>query len=476
MHELKPSTSRTGPTPTAPVVYLCWAVLQVGCSSESDPGSSAGGAGGADAAVVSDAGPSETGSGSCELGNACVASASCDGEAVGCATWAAPTNLVLSEGEIWGADLFKIGQGIKTFVGRTPLQVPQAANWIATMPPGAAATAIAVGENGTSYVVGSVTQNSHEDLMLAEYPYATQNTSSPTLLWKAGGTGHDRFDDVAVLPDGDVLAVGSITSGVDLGAGPKTTRGEHDSVVIRFTASGQIRDSLVFGSEGHDVATSVAVTKDGQFLVTGTFSGTIEVAGHSVASLGGSDVFVAKLDAGLKIEWLRRFGSSGVEGSPRVAWTTQPILAMTTQGKPPTCEDHDANTRLAVIGLSPSGDLRWRRTSEGAQFALHKLRASSGGRLWITGAVSGPASFGGAVFESVDAQDGFALLVDSGGCPLWHRTVGSVGGPEAVTEILDLGAGQVLFGGRFASSMDLGSGSIQVTQGGFLARMPHPVP
>jgi len=71
----------------------------------------------------------------------------------------------------------------------------------------------------------------------------------------------------------------------------------------------------ITGSAGTAIAQRVAVDTNGNTLVSGTFTGTVDLdpdVGQSLlTSAGGNDVFVAKYSAGNELLWARRFGGSG---------------------------------------------------------------------------------------------------------------------------------------------------------------------
>jgi hypothetical protein len=71
----------------------------------------------------------------------------------------------------------------------------------------------------------------------------------------------------------------------------------------------------ITGSAGTAIAQRVAVDVNGNTLVAGTFTGTVDLdprVGQSLlTSAGSNDVFVAKFSAANELLWARRFGGSG---------------------------------------------------------------------------------------------------------------------------------------------------------------------
>jgi hypothetical protein len=65
--------------------------------------------------------------------------------------------------------------------------------------------------------------------------------------------------------------------------------------------------------------TSTTTDESGALYVTGTFVGDTLIGDLVVASRGDKDVFLLKISAQQKLEWVRAVGSASVESSPRVS-------------------------------------------------------------------------------------------------------------------------------------------------------------
>ena len=58
---------------------------------------------------------------------------------------------------------------------------------------------------------------------------------------------------------------------------------------------------------------ALAVDVGGKLLVTGDVAGVTDFGGTQLASAGGADVFVAKLDTAGGVSWARRFGDINLQ-------------------------------------------------------------------------------------------------------------------------------------------------------------------
>lgn len=167
-----------------------------------------------------------------------------------------------------------------------------------------------------------------------------------------GGVGTDFLSDVAVAPDGSIVAVGASGS-PELGDGvaggisppppePGTVVGEAEGpgLVARFSADGTELLALAYLGGGGDEITSVAVRPNGGVVVVGRAESTDLPTLHAPYPdpLGREDAFVAELSAGLdELLFSTRLGGSGRD------WAADVALA--------------ADGRIAVTGTSASDDV-----------------------------------------------------------------------------------------------------------------------
>ena len=141
---------------------------------------------------------------------------------------------------------------------------------------------------------------------------ATTDTAAltPAHLWsqRFGDGAYQAGNSVAADGLGDVIVCGEMSGTVDFGGGPLTS--DEDIFVATFDADGNHIWSRRFGDVSCcQVGSSVAADGVGDVVVTGNFAGTVDFGGGSLTSAGGSDIFVAKLDAGGSHMWSKRFGA-----------------------------------------------------------------------------------------------------------------------------------------------------------------------
>jgi len=155
------------------------------------------------------------------------------------------------------------------------------------------------------------------DVFVASY------TSAGALEWARGigGTGNEDVATGGLAADagGGVAATGRFAGSVDFdpGAGQaiRTSLGTSDVYVVRLDASGAFQSVFTLGGvTGTPTVGDLAFAADGNLLVTGSFTGSVDFdpgAGtHIITGLGGTgtDIFVARYAPAGSLLWVSRFG------------------------------------------------------------------------------------------------------------------------------------------------------------------------
>ena len=143
------------------------------------------------------------------------------------------------------------------------------------------------------------------------------------LVWakRFGGSSNDVGTSIAVDSSGNVYTTGYFYETVDFDPGAGTTdltsAGQADVFVSKLDPLGNLLWAKRFGGSGAavDQGFSIAVDSTGNVYTSGRFEGTVDFdpgAGTTdLASAGGHDVFVSKLDPSGNLLWAKSFGGRG---------------------------------------------------------------------------------------------------------------------------------------------------------------------
>ncbi|HTN89792.1 MAG TPA: hypothetical protein VL242_39225 [Sorangium sp.] len=116
-------------------------------------------------------------------------------------------------------------------------------------------------------------------------------------LWNHSyGDGEDqKVLGVAADQAGNVLLVGEFESSLNVLASPLASRGGLDAFLAKLDPAGETVWARSFGRDMDQRATAVDVDALGTIVFTGMFSGSIDLGGGLMTSQAGHDAFVAKL-------------------------------------------------------------------------------------------------------------------------------------------------------------------------------------
>ncbi|WP_437587155.1 hypothetical protein [Sorangium sp. So ce1000] len=283
-----------------------------------------------------------------------------------------------------------------------------------------------------------------------------------------------RFADsvaraVALAPGGDVVLAGSAAGDVDFGGGVLDGSGRRaDVVVARFDATGAHQFSRRFGDGATQRATAVAVDEAGNTFVTGEFWGTLDFGEgrqgerFALESHGGSDVFLAKLDAAGRVDWAKQFGGEGDQAGTGIAVDRDGDIVLVGRFSEEIDFEGDralttdAKTNLFVVKLDPSGDHVWSKSPDATNAAEALGVAVDGaGNILVTGSFRKALSMGETLLTTDGDKDVLLIRLDENGVLQWCEDFGDDADQEGASVAVDL-AGNILVTGSFLGSFDIG--------------------
>ncbi|WP_437932787.1 protein kinase [Sorangium sp. So ce291] len=207
---------------------------------------------------------------------------------------------------------------------------------------------------------------------------------------------------------GNIFLMGGFEGAVDIGGERLTSAGSMDVVVARFDADGRPRWGRRFGGPEHNHAYSLVVDAAGDVTVTGSFQGTMAVEGRRLTSAGGDDIFVARLDAGGHLLWIRRMGGPGDDLGALAAGVDGEPIVVGRLDEPMERRSGVARYRLVAARFDAAGEPTWIQ-GVGGEGGIGNLTATVAGAndLILAGSFEGTLSFGapgGAMKSAGDAD------------------------------------------------------------------------
>ncbi len=222
-------------------------------------------------------------------------------------------------------------------------------------------------------------------------------------------------------------------------------------------------EALIEGNSNFDGAYSIAVDGSGNSYITGSFIGTTTFGNTNYTAVGYTDMFIAKYDTDLNLEWINHLeGSGNDEGTSVVIDDNDNIyLAGNFSGNitiGSTTFSESLGNDAFVAKLNNSGDVIWAIQLNSDIIVNRPLLAlDPSGYPYLTGAFKGVTAFGSIDLTSADAdEDIFIAKFDpSTGNTVWAKQFGGEK-VQSGTSLSINSSGDVYFAGCFFDSSAFG--------------------
>lgn len=344
---------------------------------------------------------------------------------------------------------------------------------------------VVVDSSGNSYVVGVLkyadgasdsTSTKTGDIFLAKYDkFGTQ-------VWQRtlGSSGDDRGLAIARDSSNNIYVTGTFQGTVDFNPSSTvnnlTSRGGFDIFVASYTKTGTYRWAHNYGntsssSSNADIGYGIAVSADGNVLVTGQFGGTVDFdASSSTLSLkskGTSDIFVMRLTSGGSTSWAKQIG--GTEADRGTAVTTDASNRVYVTGSFNGTVDFDPSSTTKNLTSAGGKDAFLARYSSGGSYSYarriggtsndegHAVVVDPSSNVYLTGYFAGTADLDpGSSTKNVTgagSNDVFIVKLDSSGNYSWGKRVGG-SGDDRGRGISRLSNGDIAVIGDFSGTVD----------------------
>lgn len=264
------------------------------------------------------------------------------------------------------------------------------------------------------------------DIFIAKY----DNAGTPLWAQRAGGTGSDFGNSIAIDNYGNAYVTGNFSSStINFGTGPLTNAGVYDLYIAKYDPSGGILWAKRAGGSSGDGSNSVAIDSNGDVCISGIFtSSTIDFGTGPWANAGGNDVFVVKYDNAGNAVWVNTIGGSLNEetynlatdnlGNVYVAGDFQ--SASITIGS--TTLTNAGNYDVFVAKYNALGNSLWAIGAGGSGYDYgYSICTDTNSNVYVSG-----------YFSSATFTLGTTTLTNAGGSDIF---IGKLGSPLSANEI-----------------------------------------
>jgi len=200
-------------------------------------------------------------------------------------------------------------------------------------------------------------------------------------------------------------------------------------IIPCVTSAQSVEWAQRFGANPFDRGYAIAADAAGNSYVTGYFRSTVAFGSASLTSVGGEDLFVAKLDPDGAVVWATRAGGTGLDKGYGIAtdgqgncFVTGHFLGTAIFGN--TTLTAVGNVDVFIAKLDASGAFVWAKGFGGTAGDLGQgIAADALGNSYVTGNFSGTVAFGATTLQS-PSDDVFITKLDPDGEFLWARNAG----------------------------------------------------
>jgi hypothetical protein len=290
--------------------------------------------------------------------------------------------------------------------------------------------------------------------------------TDPSVVWAQsfGDAEPQLASGVALAADGGTVVAGSFRGSVTIGATSRTSAGGEDALVFRLDGDGNPLWVKRFGDANLDAAVAVGLDGSGNVYLAGTFAGSIDLGGGAMPSMGGVDVFVAKLTGDGDHVWSKSIGGPGAHDVAALAVAGDGSIALAGSF------DEELSTDLGpvasagasdgyVVCLDPMGGERFARAFGGTgDDAANGVTLDAGGLVYAAGAFRDSVDFGDMVRSSDGAADIFVVALDAGGVTRWSKRYGDPS--EQAAHGLAADDSQLVVAGDFTGTVSFGAGAV----------------
>lgn len=231
-------------------------------------------------------------------------------------------------------------------------------------------------------------------------------------------------------------------------------------------------------SQNIDHSVAVMTPTSGGFLAAGPLASTLSpFDGPSLTTVGGNDVWVAKVDSNFNAMWAKSFGGAGHEYVDALLELSDGNIIAAGRGQADfTAGDmlmhSGGGNDIYVVRLNSVGDATGGTMFGDAGDDQVNGVAADADSIVVVGGTDGPLNIGGMLPEG-GGDDAIVIKLDATTfAPQWARRAGSISDQVANSCVIDT-QGRITIGGTFVETLDFGGGVIQTTgnDDGFLVQL-----
>ncbi|NOQ75087.1 MAG: T9SS type A sorting domain-containing protein [Crocinitomix sp.] len=321
-------------------------------------------------------------------------------------------------------------------------------------------------------------------LLLTTFAISTLALSinAQNLEWAGnmGGASSDEAKSLTVDASGNTYTTGYFKDIADLDPAAATmnftSNGEQDIYIQKLNADGELIWAKQMGGTGTDEGKSIAVDNSGNVYTTGYFEGTVDFdpnAGTTdLTAIGGSDIYIQKLNSDGDLLWVKQMGGGSLDGGNAIA--VDGLGNVHTTGIFTGTIDFDPGagsfdlgptgfTDVFIQKLDTDGDFIWAVSMGSSSYDYgNAIFVDASSNVYSTGYFVGTVDFdpgaGDLSLTSNGGNDIYVQKLDGDGILIWAKSFGGIENDIASGIAVD-GSGNTLITGYYYGTVDFDPGA-----------------
>ena len=286
---------------------------------------------------------------------------------------------------------------------------------------------------GNVYSVGSTLGNASGKKVTYSSGLIVKTGSNGKVDWKYVVDGGEltSFNDVALLNDGSIIAVGDTLSTTVVPDSAFKCKGTVEGIICKFSANGKLLWTKIFGGSQGDIIYAVTPASDGGFIIGGRSSSTDgDLKGVNKSKIVA---FISKCDSEGNVKWVKGLSGSKHSAVYDIAVTQDgsiftAIESLSSDGDYNGLEGSGGGRRYCVIAkFKSNGDSVWKSTYyEGGSVIIHNICAYDNGVIAAGYYTAGKTGVNSGSFSKLHnggpagTYDGVVFRVKSDGTTPWY--------------------------------------------------------
>ena len=298
------------------------------------------------------------------------------------------------------------------------------------------------------------------------------------LAQNLGGKAWYHDAGIAIDSSDNVLVTGLFSGNIDIngdGSNDLTSNGHNDTYIAKFDSNGSLVFAENLGGSNDNQGNSLTTDSSGNVLVTGFFSGDIDIDSDGINDLthnNGRDTYVAKFDSNGNFLWAKGFGSNSDDYGRGIAtdssgnvWVTGYYFGSNIDINGDGTNDltNNGNRDGYVAKFDSNGDFLFAQNIGGiSPDVSFDIATDSSGNAWVTGYLETSIDIDSDGINDLinnGDKDSYIAKFDNNGDLLFAQTIGDSANDRGYGIATD-SDDNVWATGAFESSIDINSDGI----------------